>query len=58
VFDNFGGVYLRVSVCVCEERGRCVTTLDGCVCMYVCVCEEGGRCLTTLVECVWVHVYM
>jgi len=52
VFDNFGWV------CLCDERGRCLTTL-------VCLCEmcvyvferreERERCLTTLVGCVCVR---
>jgi len=29
VFDNLGGVCL--SICASKERGRCLTTLVGCV---------------------------
>jgi len=51
VFDNLGGVCVH---CVYEERGRCLTTLVGCICGHVCECEERGKCLTTLVECICV----
>jgi len=48
-------------VCVCVsvcERGRCLTTLVGCMCVYVCESEVRGRCLTTLVGCVCVYVFV
>jgi len=62
VFDNLGwcvrrdeavcqpwwGVFF-VCMCVCEERGTCLTTLVGCVDVDVSVDDERGRCLTTLV---------
>jgi len=44
VFDNLGGVCLwicgerKVFDNLGEERGRCLTTLVGCVCVCVCVC--------------------